>query len=148
MNSRTLAAATRALDAAISREAAKQFVLLRNGLDPEETAKAVHDSLRSLDRLRSGRMPNYDSWDALFYSLWYQPAHINLAYTLSKLIPREQNPLKSGSGSLQVVDFGCGALAMLFGLVLAATDTLQKLEALPRIAIVSEDTSQPMKNIG
>ena len=93
-------------------------------------------------------MPNYDAWDPLFYSLWYQPEHINLAYTLVGKIPKDENPILSGRGSLEVFDFGCGALAMQFGLALAAADALQKGQTPLPVSITSEDTSEPMKQIG
>ncbi len=49
---------------------------------------------------------------------------------------------------MQVVDFGCGALAMQFGLALAAADALEERGTVPSIAIVSQDESEPMKEIG
>lgn len=45
-------------------------------------------------------------------------------------------------------DFGCGALAMQFGLALAAADSLEELQKLPQVAVFSEDSSEPMKGIG
>ena len=93
-------------------------------------------------------MPGYNDWDALFYSTWYQPAQINLAHKLFRTVPEDKNPLLSGSGSLQVVDFGCGALAVQFGLALAAADTLEEHDTLPEIAVISCDVSKPMVQIG
>ena len=93
-------------------------------------------------------MPSYDEWDALFYAVWYQPAQINLAHKLFRKVPEDRNPLRSGSGSLQVVDFGCGALAVQFGLALAAADTWQEHRTLPEIRIISCDASKPMVQIG
>ena len=49
---------------------------------------------------------------------------------------------------MQVVDFGCGALAMQFGLALAAADALEEHGTIPSITIMSKDTSEPMKEIG
>ena len=148
MDDKTVADVTRALDVTITKVARKQLKWLSSGLSPSEIADQVHLSLRSLERLSRGGMPCYDAWDALFYSVWYQTAHINLAYTLARKMPKDQNPLRSGRGSLQVVDFGCGALAMQFGLALAAADALRKQRRPPNIAIVSEDSSQNMKRIG
>ena len=93
-------------------------------------------------------MPCYDEWDALFYLTWYQPSQINLAYTLARKIPVGKNPLRTGKGRLQVLDFGCGALAMQFGLALAGAKTLKKRGKCPRIAIVSKDESEHMRRIG
>ncbi len=148
MNNRTLAAVTKALDTAIVSAADEHFNSLIAGLDDQEIVDNIHLALRSLERLQRGLMPDYDAWDALFYSLWYQPGHINLAYTLSQLIPHGNNPLRNGIGSLQVVDFGCGALAMQFGLALAAADALEEHQKLPQVAVVSEDDSEAMKEIG
>ena len=148
MNDETKAAVTKALDAAIVRAAEEYFNMLRGGLEQQEIADEIRCALRSLDRLRRGRMPSYDAWDALFYCLWYQPAHINLAYTLARQVPDDKNPLRSGGGSLQVFDFGCGALAMQFGLALAAADVLQEQGTLPTISIISGDDSESMKEIG
>ena len=49
---------------------------------------------------------------------------------------------------MQVVDFGCGALAMQFGLALAVADALEERGTVPSIAIMSQDASKPMKDIG
>ena len=148
MDHKTLVAVTKALDTSIASVAEEEFDNLCEGLSRQQIANGIRDSLRSLEKLRSGLMPNYDNWDAVFYSLWYQTSHINLAYTLARQIPGSSNPLLSGNGSLQVFDFGCGALAMQCGLVLAATETMQEQETLPQIAIISEDASGPMKEIG
>ena len=93
-------------------------------------------------------MPDYNPWVALFYSLWYQAGHVNLAYTLTQLIPFEDNPLSDSSDRLKVVDFGCGELAMQFGLALAATDALEKHRRVPQITVFSEDGSDPMREVG
>ena len=93
-------------------------------------------------------MPAYNIWDSIFYSLWYQPGHINLAYTLVKKVPEQRNPLISGRGSLFVKDFGCGELAMQFGIALAALDTFEAYGSVPDIAIFSEDNSKHMDFFG
>ena len=93
-------------------------------------------------------MPCYNAWDALLYSTWYQPSQINLAYTLARKVTKDKNPLRSGSGSLEVFDFGCGALAMQFGLALAAVDTVKKYHTCPQLAVVSRDKNKPMHRIG
>lgn len=148
MNRQSLIAVTNALDIAIVSEAKEQCKKLFAGLDRQEIAEKILGALRSLERLQSGNMPNYDEWDSPFYILWYQPAHINLAYTLAKGLPKRLNPIKNGSGSLQVVDFGCGALAMQFGLALAVADAYEKYGRIPEVAIFSEDSSETMKEIG
>ena len=71
-----------------------------------------------------------------------------LAYTLARNTRQDKNPLRSGDGSLQVVDFGCGSLAMQFGIALAAADTVVEHGRIPGVAIVSEDNSAPMRDMG
>ena len=148
MNYITLSAATRALDIAIANVVNKQLEELASKAGPEQTAHNILRSLVSFKELRKSKMPAYNGWDAVFYSAWYQPSHINLAYTLIKKIPIEMNPLLSGKGNLHVIDFGCGAFAMQFGLALAAADTLQEQGELPQINISSRDSSRYMVAIG
>ena len=148
MDERTQRAVTRALDTAISDVAAKWFEELARGLSDQDIANKVYGAFASLERLKSYKMPCYDDWDALFYSVWYQPAHINLAYTLVNKVPRHRNPLLSGIGSLEIFDFGCGALAMQFGLTLAAADALYERGTFPRIVIISCDASKDIREIG
>ena len=118
---------------------------MRARFNRQQIASGICATLRSLDRLSRGDMPDYDDWDAIFYSLWYQPAQINLAYTLARQMLRNYTRQINRSGRLQVVDYGCGALAMQFGLALAVADTF---EHPPQVALISEDISEPMKTIG
>ena len=144
----TLSATTRALDIAIATVVKNQLEELASKAGPEQTVHNILRSLRSFEGLQKDIMPAYDEWDAVFYSAWYQPGHINLAYTLIGKIPIAMNPLLSGQGNLHVIDFGCGALAMQFGLALAAADTLQEQGELPQINISSKDSSRYMVAIG
>ena len=129
-----------ALDKAIATVAEQEFNRLTRDLTNEQIAVKVVGSLRSLDRLRVGKIPNYDEWDALFYH-WYQPSHISLAYNTIKLA----NGL---SDQLHFVDFGCGALAMQFGVFLAAADAIERGQSITEIKIDSIDTSQAMIDVG
>ena len=52
------------------------------------------------------------------------------------------------SDQLYIVDFGCGALAMQFGVFLAAADAIERGQSITEIKIDSIDTSQAMVNIG
>ena len=148
MNDKTKTAVTKALDTSIVSAAEERLEILKPGFTGTKAAKEVYSTLDSFRDLGQNIMPSYNAWDALLYCLWYQPSQINLAYTLARQIPRQQSPLRNGSGSLQVFDFGCGALAMKFGLALAAADTLEEFNSLPRIAINSSDTSGSMLAIG
>lgn len=147
MDLATQIAVAKALDASIADVAAKEFDRLSRRLSDQEIAERILRALQALDGLQNNDMPTYNAWDALFYLTWYQPRQINLAYTVVYRIPKDQNPL-GGRGDLQVVDFACGALAMQFGLALAAADALEEHGSCPQIAIVSTDKSTEMRRIG
>ncbi len=148
MNEETKVAVTKALDSAIVKAAHESLEELVAQLDEQQIANNILRALSALRDLQRGIMPEYDPWVALLYAIWYQPGHINLAYTLTRLIPKDNNPLHNGSGDLQVFDFGCGELAMQFGLALAAADAYHTYHRTPKISVVSEDDSEPMKKIG
>ena len=148
MDGSTQEAITNALDKAIVATAEKEFRRLSEGLTPKQIVKELLGSLRSLEGLQQGTMPDYDEWDSLLYILWYQPEHINLAYTLAlRILKQDADSIQKAEG-LEVYDFGCGAMAMQFGLALAAAETWPRGISLPRISIISEDTSDAMKSIG
>ncbi len=148
MDAKTLTVVTNALDIAIASVVETEFQRLATAAGPEQTASNVLRSLRSFERLQRGVMPTYNEWDAVFYAAWYHPGHVNLAYTIIEKIPALNNPLKSGKGSLHIRDFGCGTLAMQFGLALAAADSVVARWIVPHINIFSEDSSEPMRAIG
>ena len=129
-----------ALDKAMTTVAEQEFNRLTRDLTNEQIVEKVLGALWSLDRLRSGQIPNYDEWDALFYH-WYQPSHINLAYKIINLADglRDQ---------LHIVDFGCGALAMQFGVLLAAADAIEQGQPITEIKIDSIDKSEAMIDVG
>ena len=129
-----------ALDKAITTVAQQEFDRLTKDLNNEQIEEKVVGALISLRRLQSGDIPNYDEWDALFYH-WYQPSHINLAYSMIEW----SHEL---SDQLHIVDFGCGALAMQFGVFLAAVDAIERGQPINEIKIDSIDTSQAMIDIG
>ena len=149
MDERTKNSLTDAFDAAIAETATEEFLRLSRGRDAAEVAKKIHGSLDSLyNGLQSGDMPEYDEWDALFYLLWYQPFHINLAYNLASMqLKRYANQIQE-SGGLEVYDFGCGALAMQFGLALAISHTPGADQFAPSLTVTSSDVSKPMLLIG
>lgn len=140
---------TNALDAAIVATASTEFGRLSKGLSDEQVAKKIHGALRSLERLQSGDMPEYDEWTALFYLLWYQPERVNLAYTLTKRrLDWDNNHIRE-SAWLEATDFGCGQLAMQFGLALAAADAPATTPGVPpALTVTSSDASQPMLLLG
>lgn len=148
MDAETQRAVAEALDVSIADVARKDLDRLKEGKDSKLVARLIHRSLDSLSKLQQGNMPSYDAWDAPFYAVWYQPAQINLAYTLIRQIPRNVNPVLVGDGALQVHDFGCGELATQFGLAFAAADTLREQGSVCDIVISSRDSSNSMQTFG
>ena len=134
-----------ALDRAITAVAKDEFKRLRSGLSRFEVAQEVEAALNSLNRLRRGVMPEYDKWDALFYITWYQPSHINLTYSIIKEMLSESVFLNDG---LHVADFGCGSLAMQFGVALAVADEIEQGRQVTKIRFELIDDSKPMVRLG
>ena len=136
--------ATNILDRVITTVSDQEFKRLASGLNIEEKTEKVHYALKSLGKLQNGEMSDYhDKWVALFYH-WYQPAHINLAYSMVKSIINSTDIVNE---KLHIVDFGCGSLAMQFGVALTIADTKNK-NSITEIRIDSIDTSQAMIKIG
>lgn len=136
-------AVAKALDETIAAVAESELMRLSNGLSQFQVAMKVENALKELEKLQDGEIPNYsDEWVALFYLTWYQSSHINLTYSIIK----ESRVFLNDR--LHVVDFGCGALAMQFGLTLAAVDAMEQDQLLTEIRIDSIDTSESMINIG
>ena len=144
----TREAITTALDKAIAETGQAEFQRLCEGLTDVQVLEKTYSALCSLKGLRGGEMPEYDEWDALFYVLWYQPEHINLAYTLAQRRLEQDQASIQQSGGLEVSDFGCGALAMQFGLALATAATLEAGQYPPALTVTSSDASQPMLLLG
>ena len=118
----------------------------------KKAAKGIETALRDLEGLQNGEIPYYDDkWLPLLYSTWYQPSHINLAYSMINEIAKRRYPKRvvlTRNGKLHVVDFGCGTLAMQFGVALAAADAIQQGEPLTSIKIDLIDSSRPMIDFG
>ncbi len=148
MDVETQKAVTRALDLSIADVALKEFQRLSDGMEPAEVAGKVNDSLRGLHGLQSGKMPNYDEWDAIFYATWYQPSQVNLAYMLATKLQTEGGVGSSEGGSLEVVDFGCGSLAIQFGMALAMADLAKESQPLLKVSVFSTDKSTSMMDFG
>ena len=143
MDEQTKQSVTSVLDKTIAFVAASEFNRLSRGLSQFQIAMKVESALKELEKLQDGEIPNYsDEWVALFYLTWYQPSHINLTCSIIEATTAFLND------ELHVVDFGCGALAMQFGLALAAAGAIKQGLLLSEIRIDSIDTSEPMINIG
>lgn len=140
---------TKVLDKAITKVVCDEFNRISKNLSDVETARKVEYALGQLSKLQRGVMPKYDEWVAPFYISWYQPAQINLAYSMIVAMLKETfDGVLAPTGKLYVYDFGCGALAMQFGVALAAADALRNGQKLDSVYIASSDTSKAMLSIG
>ena len=142
---------TEALQSAIADVGRGEFDRRSRPMRRRDVPRRVESALRELDKLRRGEMPDYDDpWVALFYTLWYQASHINLAYsTLLELMDNGVIRIPS-RGGMRFVDFGAGALAAQIGTVLALADPDHRLTSknITRIKCDAVDASKPMLRIG
>ena len=152
------------IDNAIARIAFEQWKrlagIVRDTDDRFYALFSVEKALDSLRRLQSDGIPDYNDWDALFYLTWFQPNQINIAYeVLSELensLSREDelgcgwngNLFGLYDGKLRIVDFGCGALAMVFAIAIVATNALAKGSKVTSITVDCIDNSPAMVRIG
>ena len=147
-----------ALDKAIARAGLNAFAKAMekspySEMDPDARKQAVlakSDALReSLGNLVS---PDYaDDVTAAAYLFTYQASHIWVAWAMVQEMARNRpnsNLLVTDSGKLHVIDFGCGALAMQFGVALAIADAIEKGEKIDSVVIDGIDTSRQMQGIG
>ena len=141
------------LDRAIAEVARDEFnnLIQNQSLSDAEKVKNVEYAFDELDKLRQVAMPQYDKWVTPFYFSWYQPRQINLSYSMITDIADKESTGKgilTDTGRLYVFDFGCGALAMQFGVALAIADALQKNQNIHSAYIACYDESEAMTNIG
>jgi hypothetical protein len=161
MKTETELIVTHALDQAIAgvvRSRYHQIMLDILGAPYEEGTDAgiasekknVLDAVNSLhENLRRLQPPAYDNpLVPLFYSAWYQPFQINLAYSLIMMIAEQRHGILSAQKTLQVVDFGCGSLATYFAFVLAVLDLTEQGYPVPSIQIDAIDSSFEMMRVG
>ncbi len=88
--------------------------------DKAALARRIDTALTELDKLSAGQIPDYSHPDvALFYSQWYLPEQVNLAYSESVQLLTNRAKGLHGQTPLQLVDFGAGSGAMILGLSLA-----------------------------
>ncbi len=156
------------IDRAIAEVGRTEFTRLSHGMDDLVVRSKVDYALSQLQRLSSGgtyvigqgpapSMPDYvtddpvnDQWLALFYMLWYQPRQILLARDVFGLIldrAKETEALKSRR-SVQVFDYGCGTLAGLFGLTIAAHERQLPVDLIETFRVNNYDISGPMMRLG
>lgn len=138
-------AVTDCLSQAIVDVAEREFNRLREEMSGFRMAQSVEGALQSLKGLASGKMPDYDEWDAPFYLTWYHPNHVNLAYSM--IAATLKNTGRELPKNLYLLDFGCGTLATQFGLALAVADLLDE-QAVKSIRVRPIDDSEPMVRLG
>ena len=110
------------IDQAIAQVATIEYDRLSGNGRIYDAIDRVGETVLSYDSLKNGIMPNYDSWHSLMYLTWYQPHHINLAYTLLAEMAGKLNCSSApelGNGKLRLIDLGCGNLSMHIALKLA-----------------------------
>ena len=108
---------------AITDVASEKFAKLAAASQPFEIVEKLTDGLIGLRDLRRGIMPNYNSWTAFCYLTWYQPHHINLAFTmLTELSGFIRSKIFDAGGvdCFRWIDFGCGSLPMHTALYVAS----------------------------
>lgn len=113
--------------------------------------RSVEKSLRSLDRLKQGGVPNFDDWDALFYLTWYQPRQVNLVYSVLnelKINGTDKSILGSRDDIIHIIDYGCGCLATNIAAAIAAADLVAQDCHVPKIKIDNIDISPAMILVG
>ena len=149
MNEPIKRAVASALDTAISEAASSAFACHTAGLDGNRKEMGLRNAYRNLHRrLANLQMPAYQNpLVPMLYALWYQPFQINLAYAAFRQIAHDRGEALTHRESLQVLDFGCGALAAKFGLWLAALDLTLDGRPVPKIRIELIDSSDGMVDL-
>ncbi len=143
-------AVTKCLSRAIVDVAEGEFVRLSKDKSPVAQAEEIREALRELLKLSSGsEMPNYEnSWVPLMYLTWYHPRQVNLAYSIVLNSLRQLSTDRCRPEKLYIVDYGCGTLAMQFGIALAQLKCKIGGFATPEIRMDALDTSEPMIELG
>ena len=111
-------------------------------------AARIDFALEELDKLQRGEIPDYSNPDvALFYSHWYLPEQVNLAYTLSARLLEKRRHALGKERSLQLVDFGARTGAMALGLTLAIAQGLPS-DKWPEMIAVYQIDRPAMLDVG
>lgn len=141
-----------ALDTAISETVEGEHCRLTRNMAERQKSDLFNEARRQVLSLRNLEMPEYDDeFVAMVYVAAYQLQHIHLTYSMVKDMQSRRNastPAMVRTGNLQVVDFGCGALAMQFGVALAVADALEAGENITHVKVDSMDINRPMLFIG
>ena len=134
------------MDEAIANIAEQEFNRLRRTTkDDNKVVENIKATLNSLVNLQKGVEPKYNEWDALFYLTWYQPRQINLALTILQGLYEDARKRLKSDFALQIIDVGCGALAVQFAMAILATEYQMDGKD---VSVNGIDPSEPMKKIG
>ena len=138
------------LDHAVAEIADREIQGILGSLSESEKRRRLRLATFSLDKLRKNGSPDYsDELVAAMYLVQYQLQHINLAYSMITSSLRIGGRRKVTSGNaLHVVDYGCGALAMRFGVLLAVADALEAGELISAVKVESLDPALPLVSLG
>ena len=153
MNQQSLRIVGNLLDQAVATVGDPVFLRLTAELSDGDKANRIAEATRQVDLLRNGGMPAYDDELVdLFYVVQYQLSHVNLAYSMIRDAMSWRNLHNRGfitnASNLHVIDYGCGALAMRFGLILAVADAIGQGEAIREVRIDSLDPNVPLVQNG
>lgn len=136
---------------AIADVASEKFKKLAAASRPFEIVEKLTGGLIGLRGLRRGIMPDYNPWTAFCYLTWYQPHHINLAFTmLAELSGFVRNKIVEAGGvdSFRWIDFGCGSLPMHIALYSASAMGAVVPSPTTRILSNGVDSSGSMMRTG
>ncbi len=136
---------------AIKDVAQQEYSRLATGLQPSDIMERLTEALVELRGLSRGEMPNYSPWTGLCYLTWYQPHHINLAFTmlheLSDAIRRTLDGARNNA-EFRWIDFGCGSLPMHIALSAASAVDPVLPSSGSSILGIGIDTSEHMLKLG
>ena len=138
------------LEDAIVSVAEEEFDRLSKGDTPIYRVARVCSAFKELDKLRTDQMPDYShQWLPLLYLTRYHPSQVNLAYSIvMNYLKRKAATGSMANKTLYMFDFGCGTLAMLFGVALAELKCRMDGHPIPQIRVDSMDASKPMTELG
>ena len=152
------AAVIEALDKAIARAGLNALAAAMerapySAMEPDARQQAV---LAKSDALRKslGNLvpPDYaDDVTVAAYLFTYQASHVGIAWAMIQEMARNRpdaNLLHTDYRRLHVIDFGCGTLALQFGVALAVADAIERGEKIDSVVIDGIDTSRQMQGTG
>ena len=141
-----------ALGKALACVAEREYAELAGRLSLKQESErlaSVFNAFREMAKC-NGEPDFEDAWIALFYLIWYHPRQVNLFYSIFRSLLNHQvatDDSEPHGSMLQIVDFGCGALAAQMGLILACHDAFGD-EGKPHIAVTNIDLSHSMTRLG